>query len=155
MKHTIANIYMSSTKYPWWNLNARFWKTRFEKFLNELSKSVGYKTKCVDPFELEDSDSSDVVLLDKFAIHDCDYFVCYLNKLSIGTIMELMHHYCINNYKGIEKDYPSKCLLIDPSGKHRNHPWIKYHCRYIFDNVEDAAIFIHEDMIKPKEEFSL
>ena len=148
MKYTQINIYLSSTKYPWWNLNGRFWKTRFSKFLDEYCSNFEYKIKYVDPFKFEESDNPKVVDFDKRAINSCDYFVCYLDKLSIGTIMELMHHYCINNY-------PSTCVLIDADGNHKYHPWIKYHCKNIFDCVEDAAVFIHNEVIKPKTEFVL
>lgn len=142
MRPTIR-LYLSSTKYGLFNPNGKNWKFRFQKFLEDLNKISKFKLNFYDPFQFESS-SIDVVDIDKNNIQKCKYFVCYLDKITIGTIMEIMYQYDWNYLKS--KKGQIECILIDPSKKNRKHPWIAYHCKNIFDNVEDAAIYIYEHM---------
>lgn len=136
-----VKIYLSSTKYSIFNLNGRFWKDRFQNYVTELNRPKTFNVRFIDPFKYSDSDDPLVAKIDKRLINRCNYFVCYLNKISIGTVMELMYQYDINNIKRF-KTINNICVLIDPTGKHRKHPWIKHHCENIFDDVESAAWFI-------------
>lgn len=147
----VAHIYLSSTKYPWWNFDGKYWKDKFKLFLSDHNKDRKFDFDCFDPLKQFDSDMEEVVAYDKFNIGECNYFVCYLGKLSIGTLMELMHHYVINNYKGFDKDTQSTCVLIDPTLKYREHPWIKFHCPVIVDTAEDAAKYVYEHMVAKME----
>lgn len=134
-------IYLSSTKYSWFNFNGKNWKFRFESYLNDLNKPKKFNIKCFDPFDFDSCDPQ-VVTADKQLINKSNYFVCYLDKITIGTVMELMYQYDINNIKKF-KTISNQCILIDPSRKNRQHPWIVYHCKNIFDDVESVAEYIY------------
>lgn len=140
-------IYLSSTKYRWFELNGKNWKFKFQTYLDDLNKPKKFNIKYFDPFDFDSCDPQ-VVTADKQLINKSDYFVCYLDKITIGTVMEIMYQYDINNIKKF-KTISNECLLIDPNSKHREHPWIAYHCKKIFDDVESVAEYIYD------KEFSL
>ena len=139
MKKKIT-VYLSSTKYHWWNLISKKWKKDIQ---NEFKKFKFRRVNFIDPL-MFDSNDPIVCEMDIKDINISDYVIVYLDKITIGTLMELC--YCIHNNK--------KFYVITFNKNIYTHPWIVGRCKNkVFTNYSDCVKQIHNDYINNKNGF--
>jgi hypothetical protein len=107
-------VYLSSTVYPWWDLKNYRWK---QKLIN-LVKKYNNNIRFIDPLKNKSEDPA-VCPMDITDINRSDFVVVYINKLSIGTLLEL--GYCIFTNKKYCIVSKKKYILM--------HPWIRFLCK--------------------------
>lgn len=110
-------IYLSSTTYHWWDLKNYRWKQKLIGLVKKHNNNIRF----IDPLKNK-SENPEVCPLDIKDINRSDFVVVYINKLSIGTLLEL--GYCIFTNK--------KYCVVTKSSYVLKHPWIRYLCK---DNV--------------------
>lgn len=81
-----------------------------------------------NPEMITDSDISTIVLSDKEAIKKCDVFVAYVDKITFGTVMEIMYAY--ENDKNV--------YVINPAMNFTRDPWLYFHSDYIFPTIDEC-----------------
>ena len=128
-------IYLSSTTYHWWNFRDYNWKKKIIKLINNKVKNI----KFIDPLQLKSEDPS-VCPLDIKNINKSDFVIIYINKLSIGTLLEL--GYCIYKHKNFCVFTRSSYVL--------NHPWIRYLCKNVVVNFKDVLKCVGNNYYKHK-----
>ena len=121
-------IYLSSTTYHWWDLKNYRWKQKLTNLVKKYNRNIRFiyllKNKSENP---------EVCPLDIKDINRSDFVVIYLNKLSIGTLLEL--GYCIFTHK--------KYCVITTSPYVIKHPWIRYLCKdNVYLNINKVARLI-------------
>ena len=116
-------IYLASTKYD--EEPGMSWKSRFIEELSKLSS----KYEVFDPDPTNECDIS-MVPRDKAVIDDCDIFVAYMERPTVGTSMEIYHSY-------LKNDTPN--ILICPNQFCVGDIWIEAHVHCIVIDVEDAV----------------
>lgn len=111
-------IYLSSTKYHWWNLISKNWK---KNLIDEFIKCDIKNVEFIDPLVFESNDPV-VCKLDIKDIRRSDYVVVYLDKITIGTMLEL--GYCLFN-----KVAKGKYFILSYNKNVVDHPWIQCLCK--------------------------
>ena len=112
-------IYLSSTSYHWWNFVSKNWKKNIIKeFKISKFKNVNY----IDPLVYKSEDPK-VCPLDIRDILKSDYIIVYLDKITIGTMLEL--GFCL-----FKKNINKKFYVLSFNKNVVNHPWIQYLCKY-------------------------
>lgn len=76
---------------------------------------------------------AEIVEADIKDINACDILLAYVPKISTGTIMEIFYAFNENKHVVVV------CPLPAPS------PWLKYHTRKFFTNLEDAIKYLKND----------
>lgn len=99
--------------------------------------------KVIDPMERdyrgqEDSHASEIVALDKAYIESCDVVLANVNAPSWGTAMEIAYAWAIGK-KVIGFATHSAAPSISP--------WLRCHCRAVFDSLGHATDAISLDWI--------
>ena len=78
-------------------------------------------------------DTEEVVTTDKHLIDQCDIFVAYINKITFGTVMEIMYAY----------QQRKPIFIIIPPGKGwENDIWLSYHTSKFFFATEPCFDYI-------------
>jgi len=106
-------VYLSSTSYHWWNFVSNNWKKNLIDGISMRHKDINF----IDPLKFKSNDPS-VCPMDLDDINRSNYIAIYLNKITIGTMLEL--GYCI--YKKL------KFGILTFNKKVVNHPWIQHLC---------------------------
>jgi len=114
----IYKVYLSSTTYHWWNLYDYRWKDKLIKLVNKYNSKVRF----IDPLKFK-SENPIVCSRDIKDINRSNYVVVYLNKITIGTLLELA--YCIFIRKNNWCVYTKSSYVL-------KHPWIIALCK---DNI--------------------
>lgn len=124
-------VYLSSTSYHWWNRSGYTWKSRLIKYIQKSTKSR--PINFIDPLIFKSEDPA-VCPLDIKDINKSDFVVIYLNKITVGTMLEL--GYCI-----FQRKY-NWCIYTKDK-KVLTHPWIVYLCKgHVYNNLEKIARLI-------------
>lgn len=127
-------IYLSSTSYPWWDLKNYTWKRKLINIVKKTNKNIRF----IDPLKNKSEDPS-VCPIDIRDINRCNFVVVYINKLSIGTLLEL--GYCIFTNKNFCIISKKKYIL--------RHPWIRYLCKdKTYTNIKDVVKLIFKKYSK-------
>lgn len=107
-------VYLSSTSYGRWKRDGFNWKKDFTNQINRKTSRMDVRIMLIDPL-LKSSEEPEVVDIDLYDINSSNCVVCYIDKISIGTMMELS--YCVFNKIPI--------YLITKNKKVTTHPWIR------------------------------
>jgi len=141
-------IYLSSTTYKWWNFGSFNWK---KKLISKVRRS--FKDKAMmkfldericwcDPLSFKSEDPI-VYKRDIKDINESQMVVVYIDKLSIGTLLEL-GYCCFNCF-----EQPKDVIVVARNKYVSNHPWIVALCRdFTVYNLDDCAELIHDKVIK-------
>ena len=134
-------VYLSSTKYSIFNYKSYTWK---DKFMNMTWDILGCDVEFYDP--IKDYYSDDYKMAcpeDLDAISKCNFVVVYIDKVTIGTMLEL--GLCLFSEK-----YKKPYGVLTFNKKVYNHPWLSYLCdgenKCMYDNYIDLII---DKMKKP------
>ena len=131
---TFFKVYLSSTSYPWWDLKNYSWKRKLIHEIEKTSKNIRF----IDPLKNKSEDPV-VCPIDIRDINRSNFVVVYINKLSIGTLLEL--GYCVFTNKHFCVVSRKKYVL--------QHPWIKYLCKdKIYTNIKDVSKLIQKKYSK-------
>ena len=103
------------------------WK---KEFINRLEIYGGYKI--FDPDPVNECNLT-MVARDKAAINECNVFVAYIEKCTVGTSMEIYHAF-------LKNDTP--VIIICPNHIIDNDLWIDAHCHAIVPDVDSAIELI-------------
>jgi len=131
-------VYLSSTSYHWWNFKSKNWKSKLIDLVLPFNRDIRF----YDPLTFK-SENPIVCPMDLKNIDESKYIVVYIDKLTIGTLLEL--GYCIYTAKNY-------CVLSF-NKKTLNHPWIKYLCKdKVFTDYKSVVekIISDYDMKKDK-----
>ena len=110
----LYTVYLSSTSYHWWNFKSKNWKNNVINMITKRKKDINF----CDPLMFK-SESPSVCPLDIRDINRSSYVIVYIDKVTVGTMLEL--GYCIyNNLKYGVLTFNKKVLY---------HPWIQYLCK--------------------------
>lgn len=124
-------VYLSSTKYKWWNFRSYNWKKKLISIMDEKNKRIIFH----DPLQYE-SDDPVVCNMDIKEINNSSYIVFYIDKVTIGTMLEL--GYCIY------KNKQNWCVLTYNKNVIK-HPWIVRFCKNkVFSNIHTVANHINK-----------
>jgi len=124
-------VYLSSTSYHWWNFRSKNWKKNLIYEISKRNKPINF----IDPLQFKSEDPL-VCPLDLKDIDRSNYIAIYIDKISIGTMLEL--GYCI--YNGL------KFGVLSFNKNVLNHPWIKYLCKdAIFTDYKSMSDIILMD----------
>ncbi len=124
-------IYLSSTSYSWWNKVSYNWK---RTFMDACHEDISEDVQFIDPLQVK-SEDPEICVKDINDITRSDFVVVYLDKITIGTMMEL----CLCMYYGIKE----WCILTFNPDVY-NHPWlVKFADSRIFTSYENCVKFVH------------
>lgn len=131
MKDLNYLVYLSSTTYHWWNFRSYRWKNKLIEEILKYNKDITF----IDPLTFKSEDPK-VCPLDIKDINRSKYVVVYIDKLSIGTLLELgycsfcrKNNWCVLSF--------NKNVLM--------HPWIRYLCK---DRMYDSYAKVSYSIIK-------
>ena len=131
MSNYMFNVYLSSTSYHWWNITGYTWKSKLIKLCKKYSKS---KINFIDPLVYKSEDPI-VCELDIKDINNSSFVVIYLDKITIGTMLELA--YCL-----FKRNKTSWCIY-STNKKVLKHPWILSLCKEnIYKDINDISRII-------------
>lgn len=122
-------LYLSSTSYRWWNFRSKNWKNNIINHIIPFNRDINF----YDPLTFK-SENPIVCPMDLKEIDRSNYIAVYIDKLSIGTLLEL--GYCV--YTG------KKFGLLTFNKNVIKHPWIQYLCK---DRIFTDFKTITEDII--------
>lgn len=78
-----------------------------------------------------------IVKDDKKMIDSCDFVMCYIEKPSFGTVMEIMYAY--------EKNIPVLVILPTTNYEHlKNDVWLSFHATHFFHHALTSLDYIHK-----------
>jgi nucleoside 2-deoxyribosyltransferase len=117
-------IYLAGTIYNSDSFGSK-WKTELMKsFLHTINVSYIF----YDPNPTTNIDINKdkyLVTRDKATIEECDILIAYIEKITFGTTMEILHAF--NNNKLI--------IIIDPNNDFKEDLWLNFHSHYIVNDT--------------------
>lgn len=127
----IMDFYLAGTIYE--EDPHKSWKQKFGDIL-AAAETEDTIFGFFDPNPLPGSCTTDIISYDKQRIQHCDALVAYIQRLSVGTIMEIFY----------AKSLGKPVYVIDFNGKNKleNNLWLRGHCDCVFNSVEDCASHI-------------
>jgi len=116
--------------------------TQETEYRKTVKENYSDKLRLIDPMTItpigvcekvgENCDYVYIIQRDKKLILKSDILVAYINRLSFGTIMEVMYSY----------DHGIPVYVINPSGEFLDDPWLLFHSIKQFRRIEDCFDFI-------------
>lgn len=114
------------------------WKSKFMDIVRSTSGDV----RDLSVFNFYDPNPSrdemvgfEVVSRDKSAIEKSDVLVAYVNKLSVGTLMEIKHAFEKQNVT---------VIVINPAMNVIHDIWLTFHSHRVFVTLDEAALFLKD-----------
>lgn len=98
--------------------------------------SLNVKIQLLDPLNFQSDNYKEIVQNDIDLINECDFVVSYIQKLTAGTLMEVVYAYL--NKKPI--------YVITDKENIKNDIWIKYHTKKFFNSIESCIKFIDKNL---------
>lgn len=128
----LTKIYLAGTVYT--EAPDTQWK---DLFVHLLTTDNDQKYYIHDPNPKKELDilkkgliNFDVVAFDKKVISNSDIVVAYMQRPSVGTIMEIMYAFNLQTVS---------VYVINPNERFKKDIWLNYHCHMMFDNVQDCV----------------
>ena len=94
--------------------------------------------KATEKYVFSKEDITKIVEGDKAAILSCDILTAFVNKITVGTMMEIIFAF----------DNKIPVYLIDPSLQFRRDIWVNYHSTMIFDTIDDCYGYIKDRHVR-------
>lgn len=133
----IIDFYLAGTIYD--EEPHKSWKIKFGNILAEAETDeviFGF----YDPDPKPECCTTDVIAFDKMKISKADALVAYIDRLSVGTIMEIFYA------KSLGK--PVYVIDFDGKNKLKDNLWLRGHCDCVFTSIEECTSHILKMMEK-------
>jgi len=135
-----CDVYLAGTIYD--EEPHKGWKRKFMDIAREVDSHKVIDIRSLSVFNFYDPNPSrddnigyEVISRDKSAIEKSDVLVAYINKISIGTAMEIKHAFDQQNIT---------IIVINPAMNLIHDLWLTYHSHQVFIHLEEAALFLKD-----------
>jgi len=116
-------IYLAGTIYD--DEPGKSWKKDFTKKFED----VEYKYEFFDPDPINEPEPY-FVARDKAEIQKCDILVAYIERVTVGTTMEIFYAHSLGT---------KPVMIINPTGKLYTDLWMNEHIHYLTGTISDCV----------------